>query len=108
MTQDYQLSPPISLAVKDLLGSRGGSHALELKVVAHVHAWLDEAVTVLDADALVAEGHIGRYNHLYLRASLPWGIRRGWGGVIYQTRILLVCHMEGRWAKVADMSHSSI
>lgn len=95
MPHAFQVSPPMSLTQHDLLGLRGGGHALELKVVAHLHPWLDEAVSVLDADALVTEGHVGRHNHLHLRASLPLGN----GIVIYAITIfqsavrILMCHM---------------
>lgn len=53
-----------------VLNLRGHGHALELEVVAYFHAWLDEAVSVFDADTLVAKGHICWNNYLHLGPSL--------------------------------------
>lgn len=101
MPQAFQVPPPISLTVYSTT-LRGGSHALELKVVAHFHAWLDEAVTVLDADALVTEGHVGRHNHLHLRASLPWGNAGGVMDDISNAGTVIVSYQqEERWRQNA-------
>lgn len=53
------------------LGSlRRRRDTLQLKVVAYFHARLDEALAVVDAYSLVAEGHVCGYHHLHLGAGL--------------------------------------
>lgn len=48
----------------------GRSDTLQLKVVAYCHAWLDQAVAVVDTYSLVAEGHVGGHDHLHLSPGL--------------------------------------